>query len=756
MVAAAASAAFTIAGGSSPGRLTWGGIAASIALAIAALRSTHSGTVLAGQLVPMSMGVSLLTICGAGLDQSGAVQSWRSIVAVAAYPFLGHALVRLVAAHRQIREADVIVEAALVGTAVGIVLHMGMSGWRARTFSSAWGDAEGAFPVMLVALDVALLVTGVRGLFRAPSRRGVLGCVHVGLLGLLGAHLLQQIELSHGRPAGDAANLLALVGLLALGVAGSLPAAQAEPARLLENPALFSPAHAAVVVVALLAAPAVLAVQAVRGVTASATVATGTVVSGIVLACYLIGLLRERAATEHEATHDALTLLPNRTLLVDRLDRSIAHARRTNGSCAVLFMDLDRFKEINDTFGHAAGDRLLQTIAGRLRTCVRDEDTVARLSGDEFVILLPHLTEPDHVLTVAQRLVDALSDPVTVAEERLLLAGSIGIAVFPHDGNTAGEVLASADAAMYRAKETSGTSWEVFSAQLATQAQARLRVEVGLLDAMARDELVLHYQPVVDLSTGRTVGAEGLIRWNHPDRGFLLPGHFVPVAEQSDLIVMLGEKVIFDACRELRRWQDLGFADQTISVNVSSRQFRHGLVTTVAAALRATGANPDKLIVELTESTVVDNLDEVAAILEELRTMGVRSAIDDFGTGYCGLRYLSALPVASLKIDRSFIQGMTPSAAAIVAATIAMGHALGLTLVAEGVETVEQRRFLTAQGCDRVQGYLLGRPMPAEDMIERLRAQAGSGAAPAAAPHDSVPASPFMVAAAGLVSTSLV
>lgn len=722
-VGAALVAVASVLAGGSTSRLTWGGVLTSLALAMAAIRSPDGRTLLAGQVVPLSVSAALLTICGAGLDQTAAAQSWRSILAVLAYPFLGKALLRLVAAHRQIREADVLVEAALVGTAVGIVLHVGVSGWRSHVVTSAWSDAQGAFPAVLVALDVALLVVAVRGLRSPAARRGPLGCIQVGIGCLLAAHLWQEMAVSQGQSAGSVANVLALMGLLAVGVASVHPAATVEADRLLEQPMLFSATHAGVVVVALLAAPGVLAVQAIRGVTASATVATGAVMSGTILACYLVGLLRERAATEHQATHDGLTGLPNRALLVDRLDRSIAHARRNQGSCAVLFMDLDRFKEVNDTFGHAAGDRLLRTVAGRLRKCVRDEDTVARLSGDEFVILLPNITIAEQVVTVAQRVLESLGRPITVAEERMLLAGSIGIAVYPEDGSTAQEVLASADAAMYRAKDTPGNTWELFSAKLATQALARLHIEAGLLDGLTRDELVLHYQPIVDLPSGRIVGAEALVRWNHPERGFLLPGHFVPIAEQSDLIVMLGEKVIFDACCELRRWQELGLRDQFISVNASSRQFSHGLVSTVTAALRATGANPNNLIVELTESTVVDNIGEVAATLNELADMGVRSAIDDFGTGYCGLRYLGSLPVASLKIDRSFIQGMTPSAAAIVSATIAMGHSLGLTLIAEGVETDEQRRFLTTQGCDRVQGYLLGRPMPAEDLVHRLQAQ---------------------------------
>jgi len=721
-VAAALAGAMVVAAATGGTALGWPAALTSAAIAWAAIRAHREQPLLAGQCLPYATGVALLGVCGVGLDQTGAEQSWRSVVAVAAYPFLGCALLRLVAAHRRVREPDVIVEAALVATAVGIVLHVSMGSWRDRT--SVWSNAAGAFPVMIVALDVALLVLIVRSLGTPAARRGPLALIQIGISALFLAHLWQAIESTRGAAAGGGGTALALVALLALGGATLHPAARAEPDQPLENPALFSASHAVIVVLALLAAPVLLGVQAVRGIAASPTVATGASVSGTILACYLVGLLRERAGTEHQATHDGLTGLPNRTLLVDRLDRAIAHARRHGTSCAVLFIDLDRFKEINDTFGHRAGDELLKAVAQRLLQCVRDEDTVARLSGDEFVLLLPHLPESDHVLVVAQRVLDSLGTPLTVSGEPVLLAGSIGIAAYPEDGTTPDEVLANADAAMYRAKEAPGNAWQVFSGQMATDAQTRLRTEAALLTGIERGELVFHYQPIVDLPTGRTVGAEALVRWNHPEQGLLQPGAFIPIAEQSDLIVVLGDWAILEACRQLRRWHDLGWGGRSISVNVSNRQFSHGLVSTVTAALRETGADPNDLVIELTESAIVDDIDTVAATLSELREMGVRAAIDDFGTGYCNLRYLSVLPVSSLKIDRSFVQTMTPSGAAIVAATIAMGKSLGLTLVAEGVETPDQHRFLADQGCERAQGFLFGRPMPEEDMAERLREEA--------------------------------
>jgi diguanylate cyclase (GGDEF)-like protein len=703
--------------------LGWGAALTSAAIAWAAFRSDEDHPLLAGQCVPYATGVALLGMCGIGLDQEG-VQSWRSVVVLAAYPFLGIALLRVVAAHRRIREADVLVEAALVATAVGIVLHVAMGSWRDPASLSMWGNAAGAFPVMIVALDVALLVISVRSLGTTTARRGPLGLMHVGITGLFLAHLWQAVESTRGASAGAVGIGFAFVALLALGGTALHPAARAEPDQPLENPALFSVSHAVIVVLALVAAPVLLGVQAVRGIASSPTVATGASISGTILAFYLVGLLRERAGTEHQATHDGLTSLPNRTLLVDRLDRAIAHARRRGSSCAVLFIDLDRFKEINDTFGHGAGDELLKAVADRLLECVRDEDTVARLSGDEFVLLLPHLPESDHVLIVAQRVLDSLGAPITVAGEPMLLAGSIGIAAYPEDGSTPEELLANADAAMYRAKEVPGNAWQVYSGQMATDAQTRLRTEAALLAGIERGELVFHYQPIVDLPSGQTVGAEALVRWNHPEQGLLQPGSFIPIAEQSDLIVVLGDWAIFEACRQLRRWRDLGLAGRSISVNVSNRQFTHGLVSTVTAALRETGAHPDDLVIELTESAIVDDIDTVAATLAELREMGVRAAIDDFGTGYCNLRYLSALPVSSLKIDRSFVQTMTPSGAAIVAATIAMGKSLGLSLVAEGVETPDQQRFLVSQGCERAQGFLFGRPMPADEMERRLLSEA--------------------------------
>ena len=718
---AAAVVATAVVGDPSPALAA--GAVVSVVLGWKAVRSAQPESILGGQLVPVSSAVALLSISGAGIGAGPAMQLGPPLVALAAYPFLGRALLALVRARRQIRHADILVEAALVATAVGIVLYVATSDWRSVTFTSTWGDAGSVAAMMLVGLDVALLVIGARSLSSAEARRGSLGWLHLAVAFLLAAHLAQQVEslTDGGSPVWVSA--LAALGLAAIGAAALHPSAHAEPTELVADLTPFSTVHAVIVVVALLATPGAVAVQTVRGVATSATVATGAVLSGIVLAAYLVQLLQDRADVEHRATHDGLTRLPNRILLVDRLERSIAHAERTGRSVGLLFVDLDRFKDVNDTYGHAAGDALLQQVAQRMADSVRFEDTVARLSGDEFVVLLPHLHDPEEVLLVADRVLQSLGDPFAVAGERVLVAASMGVTVFPEDGATAEDLLARADAAMYRAKDVAGSRWQIYNADLAVEALERMHLEASLLDALADGELVLHYQPIVDVKTGQTSGAEALVRWQHPQRGLLSPAEFIPVAERSDLIVLIGDFVIHEACRELRRWQDAGLTGASISVNVAARHFGHDLVSTVTAALRETGADPRSLIIELTESTIVDNLDSVARVLDELRRFGVRSAIDDFGTGYTSLQYLSVLPVASLKIDRSFIQGMTPSDAAIVGATIAMGHSLGLRITAEGVETPDQEQLLVEQGCDNIQGYLHGRPMPAHEMVARLRAE---------------------------------
>jgi diguanylate cyclase (GGDEF)-like protein len=718
-----------------PSPVRWAGAAAILAM-LSSVVAERDATVARGRIAVIA-GTLLLTVAAGGLvDPTDARSVWRPIVALAAYPFLGRALLRQVARYRMVRPTDVVVEAVLIGAAASILLQVGLE-WRSVLVSGT-ASVEHTLPALLVGLDVALVVVVARAVSVPAMRGGSLGILGAAIVALLAGHLTAVVRLATGSPTEPAGVLIGVALVLAAGATlhGSIIR---PPAVAPAEPPLFSAGHAAVVVVSVLAAPVVLSVHVVRAISVSASVAAGAAISGLVLAGHIVTLLRERADSEHQATHDALTDLPNRLLFTDRLERAIAHASRNGTPVGVLYVDLDRFKDVNDTLGHDAGDRLLETTARRLQECGRYEDTVARLAGDEFAILLPHLAQASDVLLVADRVLAALQEPVVMGPHSLRTAGSVGVAVYPYDGETPQDLLNAADAAMYQAKDGGGASVGVFSAELHQHAATRLELESSLVRAIAEDELVLYYQPIVDSRTGRTCGAEALVRWNHPERGLVPPGEFIPVAEQSDLIVELGEWVIREACHELSRWATLGCADQFVAVNVSSRHFHQDLVSTVTSALRESGVEPSQLVVELTESAAVDDLGLVADRLRELRQLGVKAAIDDFGTGYCGLQYLGDLPVSTLKLDRSFVQAMTPRSAAIVAATIAMTRSLGMTLVAEGVENADQRRFLESQGCDRMQGYHLGRPMPGDDFIDRIRAEAD---APPPAPVVEEPAVP--------------
>ncbi len=699
-----------------------------------------------GQL-QLGVAVAVLGFTGGGIATGVESTGWRPLVAILAYPLLVQSLLGEVARFRLVRRSDLLVEAALIGAATAIVLQAGIE-WQAGADPSIGAIARSGLPALLVGLDIAVIVVASWSLRVPAARRGPLGVIAAGLVALFCGHALTAIQLGTGAgPAsGTHAEWLVVLAMVAVGAAAIQATIAPTSPETVAEPPLFSHGHAALVVISLLAAPTVLAVHAVNGIGVSTTIATGTGVSGLVLANYLIELLRERADGEHQATHDVLTDLPNRLLFMDRLERAIAHAGRNDKPVGVLYIDLDRFKDVNDTLGHHVGDQLLRITSQRLLDAVRYEDTVARLGGDEFAVLLPHLAAADDIVQVAERILANLGEPIELAGHKMRNPASLGAATFPTDGADPEALLAAADGAMYRAKELDGPAVVACSTQPVSDAAERLETETALHAAIGNDELVLFYQPIFDAQSESVVGAEALVRWNHPEKGLLGPGQFIPVAEKSDLIVMVGAWVVAEACREQVRWAKLGFGDRFITVNISAKHFNHDVVSTVTAALRATGADPSKIIVEVTESAAVDDIELIAARLQELRDLGVRSALDDFGTGYCGLQYLSDLPVDTLKIDRSFVQSMTPRSAAIVDATIAMSHSLGLKVVAEGVETSEQQRFLQHQGCDRLQGFHLGRPVPADEFVERflggVRALLSRPPAGAATPAPAQPPAP--------------
>jgi diguanylate cyclase (GGDEF)-like protein len=706
----------------------------------AAVYLDRDPAILRGRVIA-AVGLTVFTLADAGLPSTeglgfvAADTLWRPLAAVLAYPVLGRALLLTVGRYRLFKASDLLVEAALIGAAAAIALQVVVNRLSA---SGGWEPAAPVLASLLVGLDVALVVVVARPLTSDAARRGPVMVVGASVTALLAGHLVTSLQLAMGNDPGVLATLPIAGALLAIGVGCLYDSRVDRPAIIPVEAPLFSGIHAGIVVVAVVAAPVVLTLQVLWDVSVSGAVAVGAGLIGLVLAVHIVNLLQERADSEHQATHDALTGLPNRLLYLDRLERAIAHAERNDVPVGVLYIDLDRFKDVNDTFGHHAGDELLQETARRLSECARHEDTVARLAGDEFAVLLPHLRSAEDVSVVAGRILDALREPIVMRGVEVHSIGSVGAAVYPHDGANPADLLSAADAAMYRAKDKGGAAVEMYSAELHEQAATRLELESALHHAIANDELVLYYQPIVEAATGRTCGAEALVRWIHPERGMIPPGDFIPVAEQSDLIIDLGNWVIRAACRQLAEWTQLGIGDRFVTINVSPRHFREDLATSIARALRETGADANRLVVELTETAAVEDVGLVAARLRELRHLGVKAAIDDFGTGYCGLQYLGDLPVSTLKLDRSFVQAMTPSNAAIVAATIAMTRTLGMTMVAEGVETEEQRRFLASQGCDRLQGFHLGRPMPAADFAARVRAE--DGAPPARTAPEPAPA----------------
>lgn len=421
-----------------------------------------------------------------------------------------------------------------------------------------------------------------------------------------------------------------------------------------------------------------------------------------------------------QATHDALTGLPNRVLLQDHLERELARTERDHSLVAVLFLDVDNFKRINDSLGHAAGDALLCSVAQRLRSCLRPSDLVARYGGDEFTIVIGEISSIEDVAGIAHKLREAFAVPFSIPGQDVYVAFSTGISVYPNDGSSTEVLLKNADAAMYRAKGIGRNQYQFYAPDMNARGQELLALETDLRRALERGEFELYYQPQQALHNGRVVGFEALIRWQHPEHGLIAPADFVPMLEETGLIVPVGAWVLREACARHRMYREAGLPPVRISINVSARQFAdRQLVEMVREILLEDGMAPEQLEIEITESTVMQDVQTAGEILAALDALGVRLAIDDFGTGYSSLAYLKRFPLDVLKIDQVFVQDLPHDAnvRGIVEASISLGHKLGLEVVAEGVENAEQLAFLHAQGCDMIQGYYLSRPMPAEAMM---------------------------------------
>ena len=437
--------------------------------------------------------------------------------------------------------------------------------------------------------------------------------------------------------------------------------------------------------------------------------------------------ISERKASDERihymAHYDALIHLPNRVLLHDRILQAVMSAPRDKKKVAILFLDLDRFKNINDTLGHSIGDLLLQAVAERLKSCIRSSDTVARLGGDEFIAVIPDLHDGAHAATIAQKILDSISNHFIIRDMELHTTASIGISLFPDDGTANEELIANADVAMYRAKDSGRNNYQFFSPAMNNSSYERLTMENKLRRALERQEFVLHYQPQVNSETGRIIGAEALVRWRHPEMGLVPPGMFIPIAEESGLIVTIGEWVLGEACRQCKAWQLEGLPPVTVAVNLSAVQFQQkNLKDMIADVLQKNELEPHWLELEITESGIMQNSETAVKTLHALKQMGLKLSIDDFGTGYSSLSYLKKFPIDKLKIDQTFVRDITTDQddAAIVVAIIGMAKALKLRVIAEGVETGDHLNYLNSNGCFEMQGYFFSKPVPAYEFGQLL------------------------------------
>ncbi|MGA2189672.1 MAG: EAL domain-containing protein [Steroidobacteraceae bacterium] len=462
--------------------------------------------------------------------------------------------------------------------------------------------------------------------------------------------------------------------------------------------------------------------RTLRGIILAAT--PGLLLLGIVLS---LRILQQRKRTEerlnHVALHDDLTSLPNRLMLNRDLDQALSRHRRDATQLAILFMDLDRFKVINDSLGHDLGDDLLRQVAQRLRIHAREGDTVARMGGDEFAVLVENPKSLADISICAQRLVDETSAPYMLGGKDCRVTVSIGVSIFPTDGNDSQALLKAADVAMYRAKDAGRNNYLYYTPAMNVHTVERLELESDLRHALERGEFLLHYQPKIDLGSGLITGTEALLRWNHPIRGLVPPMEFIPLAEETGLIVSIGEWVLASACARTKLWQDQGFPKLSVAVNLSARQFGDPmLLPKLTRIIRTSKLSPSNLELEITESMVMSHAESAVAVLDSLKSIGVQIALDDFGTGYSSLAYLKRFPIDTIKVDRSFIRDISANSddKKITRAIIAMAHGMRLKVVAEGVETAEQLAFLRAQRCDAVQGYLLHRPLPEQDVASVL------------------------------------
>ena len=617
----------------------------------------------------------------------------------------------LVARLRRTRIFDELAEALIGGLSAAVVLGLLQALIVGRDQAAQGLQSLATWGIVTVGL--ALVVAALRLAVYPGVHRGARAAAVFAAVGQLSVHLGSMVGL---RWAPDTAAALILASTVAW-VATCLPCpltGDSDTAPALDGQSTARPLILAVLVLGFQSM--LLAGTAWLHLAPGPAAPMGMLATSVVVG-YQAVLARRGTAAERRAHHDELTGLANRTLFQDRLELALERARRSGTQLAVLFLDLDQFKNVNDSLGHSAGNRLLQAVARRLESSVRAGETVSRFGGDEFTVLLTDLEGAEAAAAAAQRLLDAFAQPLQVERQRLFAGLSIGVALYPADGSNAATLLRNADAAMYLAKQRGRRRFELYSHELSDRVHRRLTLETDLHTAIERHELVLHYQPKVHLGTGRVGSVEALLRWRHPIRGLVSPSEFIPVAEDSGLIIPIGEWVLAEACKQARRWQEAGFGPLAVAVNLSPGQFAGPIDDIVAQLLRKNGLDPALLELEITESLAMESGPHTLDTLRSIRDMGVKLAIDDFGTGFAALAYLTRWPIDQLKIDMSFVQAIDSAGegsadAAIVKAVLAMARSLNLEVTAEGVETATQLQFLRGHGCDLIQGHLFSRAVP--------------------------------------------
>jgi diguanylate cyclase (GGDEF)-like protein len=716
--------------GSTPG--LWAALGLTALLAVVALvfdgRPGRSGYLIA---VAVLLRLAALSSNSHQLGWAAPTQ-WTG---VAAAGLMVAACSSLLAERVRDRAFDMTLEALLVAAAVAIAV------WQlaldpAGLVGTGAGSQAG-FALVRTALGLAAVFVVLRIARASTAEKGMTSTLLVGVIVVVAGDAALLIELLRSTaPLTQLASGIVITGLGLAAAAAFHPLFSWRPSFVHTAPARLTSLRLVGLVVVMLVSPALIVRSALIGSTTSMSAmgVTAALMSLLVVA-YLVGLLQEWARIGHHAQHDELTGLPNRRHFHDRLAHALAQVESgvddDEDGVAVLFLDIDRFKAVNDTLGHAAGNAVLQEVGRRLSELAPPGAVVARLQGDEFAVLLPvDGTDPERAVEFSRQVLALIAKPMLWSRRDVHVSASIGIACFPIDGTESDTLLRSADRAMYRAKSLGRNNAQVHSEELRSAVEGRFDLESALHGAVARGEMRLLYQPKVGLKDGQVRGAEALLRWEHPELGMISPEEFIPIAEETGLIVELGEWALSTACHQLKRWQDGGFPELTVAVNLSPRQFQLQRVEDmVARTLRASGLQAQWLELELTESLALQDIDQVGATLGDIRKMGVLCSIDDFGTGWSGLSYLSRFPVTCLKIDKAFVQSISEDDgdghASIVLAIIALAKGLKLKVVAEGVETNTQLYFLLRNGCDEMQGFLFSPPVTAERfeelvMLERV------------------------------------